>query len=175
MKRKTILSFITGLFLLGGLSSCMDLDETVYDKLPADDFGQSTAELNALIGNSHNTMKKFWTEYMHLSECSGSMAVTPTRRGGDWYDGGFWQGLYLHQWGVNSDAILNTWEYLFQSIKLCNYSLEQIEHFSATHTDKELPAYKAEVRAFVLCFIIMRWIYSDAFLCLLLPMRPVRK
>ena len=39
----------------------MDLDETVYDKLPADDFGQSTAELNALIGNSHNTMKKFWT------------------------------------------------------------------------------------------------------------------
>ena len=39
MKRKTILSFITGLFLLGGLSSCMDLDETVYDKLPADDFG----------------------------------------------------------------------------------------------------------------------------------------
>lgn len=73
-------------------------------------------------------------------------AIMPTR-GGDWYDGGFWQGLYLHQWGVNSDAILNTWEYLFQSIKLCNYSLEQIEHFSATHTDKELPAYKAEVRA----------------------------
>ena len=96
MKRKTILSFITGLFLLGGLSSCMDLDETVYDKLPADDFGQSTAELNALIGNSHNTMKKFWTEYMHLSECSGSMAVTPTRRGGDWYDGGQYREIYMH-------------------------------------------------------------------------------
>ena len=98
MKRKTILSFITGLFLLGGLSSCMDLDETVYDKLPADDFGQSTAELNALIGNSHNTMKKFWTEYMHLSECSGSMAVTPTRRGGDWYDGGQYREIYMHTW-----------------------------------------------------------------------------
>ena len=51
MKRKTILSFITGLFLLGGLSSCMDLDETVYDKLPADDFGQSKAESTALIGH----------------------------------------------------------------------------------------------------------------------------
>lgn len=73
-------------------------------------------------------------------------AIMPTR-GGDWYDGGFWQGLYLHQWGVNSDAILNTWEYLFRSIKQCNYSLEQIERFSATHSDKELPAYKAEVRA----------------------------
>lgn len=73
-------------------------------------------------------------------------AIMPTR-GGDWYDGGFWQGLYLHQWGVNSDAILNTWEYLFRSIKQCNYSLEQIGRFSATHSDKELPAYKAEVRA----------------------------
>ena len=32
-------------------------------------------------------------------------AIMPTR-GGDWYDGGFWQGLYLHQWGVNNEAIL---------------------------------------------------------------------
>ena len=70
----------------------------------------------------------------------------PTR-GGDWYDGGFWQGLYLHQWGVSSDAILNTWEYLFRSIKQCNYSLEQIGQYAATHSDKELPAYQAEVRA----------------------------
>lgn len=78
-------------------------------------------------------------------------AIMPTR-GGDWYDGGFWQGLYLHQWGVNSDAILNTWEYLFRSIKQCNYSLEQIGRFSATHSDKELPAYKAEVRALCAMF-----------------------
>ena len=42
MKRKTILSFITGLFLLGGLSSCMDLDETVYDKLPTINYQLST-------------------------------------------------------------------------------------------------------------------------------------
>lgn len=73
-------------------------------------------------------------------------AIMPTR-GGDWYDGGFWQGLYLHQWGVSSDAILNTWEYLFRSIKQCNYSLEQIGQYAATHSDKELPAYQAEVRA----------------------------
>ena len=34
MKRKTILSFITGLFLLGGLSSCMDLDEQYMTSCP---------------------------------------------------------------------------------------------------------------------------------------------
>lgn len=39
-------------------------------------------------------------------------AIMPTR-GADWFDGGFWQGLYLHRWGVNNDAIHDTWEYLY--------------------------------------------------------------
>lgn len=52
-------------------------------------------------------------------------AIMPTR-GGDWYDGGFWQGLFLHKWGVNNDAILNTWEYLYRTIILCNRSLKGI-------------------------------------------------
>ena len=149
MKRKTILSFITGLFLLGGLSSCMDLDETVYDKLPADDFGQSTAELNALIGNSHNTMKKFWTEYMHLSECSGSMAVTPTRRGGDWYDGGLWQNLFLHNWGTKNDLVKGSWDYLYKVIAQANQSLDKLKEILENNPENiSVPKYISEVRAF---------------------------
>lgn len=73
-------------------------------------------------------------------------AIMPTR-GGDWYDGGFWQGLYLHQWGVNNDAILNTWEYLYRSIRLCNNSLEYIEHFARQHDSKTVSEYRAEVHA----------------------------
>lgn len=42
-------------------------------------------------------------------------AIMPTR-GGDWYDGGFWQGLYLHRWGVNNEAIYATWEYLYRTV-----------------------------------------------------------
>ena len=30
-------------------------------------------------------------------------AIMPTR-GADWYDGGFWQGLYTHQWGLVLEA-----------------------------------------------------------------------
>ena len=44
MKRKTILSFLTGICMLGGLTSCFNLDETVYDKLPAETFGQTEVE-----------------------------------------------------------------------------------------------------------------------------------
>lgn len=73
-------------------------------------------------------------------------AIMPTR-GGDWYDGGFWQGLFLHQWGVNNDAIQATWEYLYKVVMLSNRSLEHIEAFALTHTGEEIPAYRAEVRA----------------------------
>ena len=73
-------------------------------------------------------------------------AIMPTR-GGDWYDGGFWQGLYLHNWGVNNDAIQATWEYLYKVVVLSNKSLERIDLYAETHTDKELAAYRAEVRA----------------------------
>ena len=73
-------------------------------------------------------------------------AIMPTR-GGDWYDGGFWQGLYLHKWGVSNDAVQATWENLYKVVMLSNKSVEQIQKFGETHDDPELPAYLAEVRA----------------------------
>lgn len=56
-------------------------------------------------------------------------AIIPTR-GGDWYDGGFWQGLFLHDWGIENDAIQATWEYLYKVVMLSNKSLERIDKFS---------------------------------------------
>lgn len=74
-------------------------------------------------------------------------AILPTR-GGDWYDGGFWQGLFLHKWGVSSDAIRATWEYLYKVIVLSNKSLERLDEFYKQTDNRYIPAYMAEVRAF---------------------------
>lgn len=73
-------------------------------------------------------------------------AIMPAR-GGDWYDGGFWQGLYLHQWGVNNDALQATWEYLYKVVMLSNKSVERIQKFQTKYDFPELPLYLAEVRA----------------------------
>lgn len=72
--------------------------------------------------------------------------VMPTR-GGDWYDGGFWQGLYLHRWGVNNEAIYATWEYLYRTVILCNGSLERIQDFAEKHPEENVADCVAEVRA----------------------------
>lgn len=73
-------------------------------------------------------------------------AIMPTR-GGDWYDGGFWQGLYLHRWGVNNEAIYATWEYLYRTVILCNGSLERILDFAEKHPEENVADCVAEVRA----------------------------
>ena len=72
--------------------------------------------------------------------------IMPTR-GGDWYDGGFWQGLYLHRWGVNNEAIYATWEYLYRTVILCNGSLERIQAFAEKHPEENVADCVAEVRA----------------------------
>lgn len=73
-------------------------------------------------------------------------AIIPIR-GGDWYDGGFWQDLYLHSWKSSDGALEDTWNYLYKVIVLCNKSLATL----AAHSDLLTPAlqseYEAEVRA----------------------------
>ena len=46
-------------------------------------------------------------------------AIMPTR-GGDWYDGGFWQTLFHHSWVAGTASLKDTWDYLFKVVMLCN-------------------------------------------------------
>lgn len=132
------------------------LEENPKDKLPADDVYNSISEvyLNAVaslytyIGGYSDSQGLQGTGrgVYDLNTFTTDEAIIPTR-GGDWYDGGFWQGLFLHDWGIENDAIQATWEYLYKVVMLSNKSLERIDKFSETHSDAELPAYRAEVQA----------------------------
>ena len=132
------------------------LEEYPKDKLPEDDVCNSISEvyLNAVaslytyVGGYSDSQGLQGTGrgVYDLNTFTTDEAIIPTR-GGDWYDGGFWQGLFLHDWGIENDAIQATWEYLYKVVMLSNKSLERIDKFAETHSDAELPAYRAEVRA----------------------------
>ena len=132
------------------------LKENPKDKLPEDDVYNSISEvyLNAVaslytyVGGYSDSQGLQGTGrgVYDLNTFTTDEAIIPTR-GGDWYDGGFWQGLFLHDWGIENDAIQATWEYLYKVVMLSNKSLERIDKFAETHSDAELPAYRAEVRA----------------------------
>ena len=73
-------------------------------------------------------------------------AIMPTR-GGDWYDGGFWQTLFCHTWVASTASLKDTWDYLFRVVMLCNEYLERMETYQKAHPDTYLDNYTAELRA----------------------------
>lgn len=73
-------------------------------------------------------------------------AIIPIR-GGDWYDGGFWENLYLHRWTSADGALDNTWKYLYKVIVFCNQSLATLQAHKSLLSQAQLTAYTAEVRA----------------------------
>ncbi len=157
MKRYSIIrSFCVLVTLSWCMISCDGfLKESPRDALPEEEGYRNITELylnavaslyNYIGGNSDSQgLQGTGRGIYDLNTFTTDEAIMPTR-GGDWYDGGFWQGLFLHKWGINNDAIQATWEYLYKVVMLSNKSLEQIESYALTHADAELPAYRAEVR-----------------------------
>lgn len=116
------------LFFVGGITSCTDLDETVYDTIPADQFGKKPAEINAIIAPIYKTLKSLWPgDIFLLSEQTGDMAITPTRVGGDWWDGGVHMALKLHTWESRNGLINGSWNACMSGITTCNQIYATIE------------------------------------------------
>ena len=139
------------------LTACGDfLDEHPKDQI-SEDAASKTAQ--ALYLNNVATLYNYFGGYAQSQGLQGTYrgvydlntftsdeAIIPTR-GGDWYDGGFWQGLFLHSWSPGDDALLNTWNYLYKVIVLSNRSLEKLSANKALLSASQLASYQAEVRA----------------------------
>ena len=155
MKTKNnILSLITGILIFISSYSCTNLDEKVYDQL-AGAFPETEQQLNAIIGDVYNSLKTYWpSNYLYLSECAGSMAVTPTRLGGDWYDGGQYRELYMHTWTAQTSQIKTGWSNASNSIGKCNATISIINNTDVV-SDEIKKVRDAEIRG-VRAF----WIYT---------------
>lgn len=136
------------------LASC--LHEDPKTQLPVDEAYSSASQLyinavatlyNYIGGNAESQgLQGTYRGVYDYNTFSTDEAMLPTR-GGDWYDGGFWQSLYLHTWTSADNSLYNTWNYLYKVIVLCNESLDIIEQHKSLLTDAQLQCYTAEVRA----------------------------
>ena len=138
------------------LSSCNEfLKEDPKEALPASDtfandndlYLNGVAAIYLNVGGYKDseglqgTRRGVWD----LNTFTTDEAIVPTR-GTDWYDGGFWQGLYTHRWGSENSAINDTWNYLYRSILRCNKSIERMNNYT-NETGSNVIEYQAEVRA----------------------------
>lgn len=85
--------------LLATLGACTDLSETLYDKIDANEYGQTDAQIASIVGRAYASLRGgsfdgangyAFSEYVYfISAISSDEAVLPARNGGaDWYDGG---------------------------------------------------------------------------------------
>ncbi|MDO4165433.1 MAG: RagB/SusD family nutrient uptake outer membrane protein, partial [Bacteroides sp.] len=137
-----------------GLTACLDehpksqlAEEDVYNSA-TNLYINTVATLYNYVGGSSDSegLQGTYRGVYDYNTFTTDEAMLPTR-GGDWYDGGFWQNLYLHQWTSTDLPLYDTWNYLYKVVTLCNRSLSLINQYSSLLTEDEEEAYTAEVRA----------------------------
>ncbi len=147
-KIKIFILFSLALLVSFVYQGCTDLDEVVYDKLPVDQFGQTTGEINSLVAPIYRTFKLvFPGDYSLMNECASDMAITPTRKGGDWWDGGQFKELRLHTWTPNTNMI-GIYNGTMERITLCNKIYTMIESNPSITNKEQILAEIRGVRAF---------------------------
>ncbi|MGN1210902.1 MAG: RagB/SusD family nutrient uptake outer membrane protein [Candidatus Cryptobacteroides sp.] len=86
-------------------------------------------------------------------------AIVPVR-GGDWYDGGYWQRLYFHTWTPSDRCLYDVWKWLFGKVNSCNGSIHTLEEYRDMIGEDRYRSWNAEVRALR---AILLWYAMDMF------------
>lgn len=136
--------FLT-ILLLSGCSSFLDEDpgaEKPSVKVVQDDntlYLSTLGPLYGLFGGNSDSqgLAGTYRGVYDLNTFTTDEAMLPTR-GGDWYDGGLWQRLFLHTWKVDDGPLKDTWNYLYKVIVMANQAIEDL-------SDK--PQWQQEARA----------------------------
>ena len=133
--KKTLLSSI----ILAGLifSSCSNfLEETAYSSFDKEEAysNPTLVYLNAVasVYTSMGLQGVMWDADFsggginYLSEYSADLGIVQGRRS-DWVDGGVHQQIFLHSWTPSHNIFLDSWNYQYQVIGLCNASIDDLQ------------------------------------------------
>lgn len=145
---------ILWILMLVLMSSC--LNEDLKDQLYEEDiynnanniYVNAVAVLYNYIGGSADSegLQGTCRGVYDYNTLTTDEAMIPIR-GGDWYDGGLWENMYLHQWNANDLPLYNTWKYLYKVVVLSNKSLSVIDTYGHLLNEEQKNAYQAEIRA----------------------------
>jgi outer membrane protein len=153
--RKIILTLLR--HSMPGLLLCLTacLNETPHDQIAeteaytnaTDLYLNTIGNLYLQIGSNQESqgLQGTYRGVYDFNTFTTDEAMIPIR-GGDWYDGGFWQRLYLHTWTPADEALYNTWKYLYKAVGLSNHALATITRHKDLLTPAQYNEYVAEAR-----------------------------
>lgn len=143
-------------FLLSSLFvACTNLNEELYDQLPVDEFGNSEKEINALIAPIYRSLKPIWSPaYFCMVEGSSDMAITPTRRGGDGWEGGLFKEFRFGSWTPGNRYITDSYNAFMQGVSTSNQIYHLISSSEVVEDKEQILAEIRGVRALWYYFLI---------------------
>lgn len=161
MKKRIYINLILLFATLVALPSCMDLDEEVQDTIPADNFGKTETEVNAIVGPVYQTLCRYAGQhnFMVLHDGGGDMLLVPSKRGGDWWDGGQFREIHMHEWVSSNNTIWGGWNRASQAISSANLVLYILEGNQVLNPDlkERTMAEVRGVRAFWFYIMMDNW------------------
>lgn len=127
--KKVIKGILYVILMQASFISCTDLNENVYDKLPIEEFGSTSQQINAIIGPAYKSLKGLinFDGVWGMAELSSDMTIAPTRLGGDWWDGGQYMEQCMHSWSARSYSVENLWNYCMDGLTTVNSVYSIIE------------------------------------------------
>ena len=123
---KVLIAFAAGSI---SLSSCTDLDETLYDRLNETNIDLANeTDLSLLLGAAtaqYRYLVEDWFGMYHaLEECTDQYMV-PARVGVGWGDA--YINLHKHNWSPTVDQIYNPWQIAYRGIGYANKVIDAID------------------------------------------------
>lgn len=137
MKKYNIYILRLMVILIFSLPACTDLDETVYDQLPVNEYGSTEKQINSIIAPIYRTLKNAFGDVWVMDECASDMSVTPTRKGGDWWDGGQFKALRQQSWTPSTSLVKSSYDNATNAISTCNQIYYAIENSEAEIENKD--------------------------------------
>ena len=123
---KVLIAFAAGSI---SLSSCTDLEETLYSDLNESNIDLSNeTDLSLLLGAAtaqYRYLVEDWFGMYHLLEESTDQYMVPARVGVGWGDA--YINLHKHNWGPSVDQIYNPWQIAYRGIGYANKVIDAID------------------------------------------------
>ncbi len=131
MKKIIYISIVSAVL---GFAGCTNLDEELYDKIPADKYPENEAQIASMGVDAYAKLKPladdggwwFWAQ-----EVSSDEIVFPTRDA-DWDDGGKWRVMYQHTWTDDVEGVNRMWDAYWQGITRSNQIIDMMKMLPET-------------------------------------------
>lgn len=129
MKRNNNIYKIFSLAVFSLAVGCTNLDETLYDKISAEDTQLKAEDLTSIMAPAYASFRTIywgWNGLFDLYEESSDLIVTPFRIGIGWGD--LYVTMHKHTWGTDLGHAEGNWSYLYTGVNECNRALFQVEN-----------------------------------------------